>query len=154
MILEGKNDAVFTINALDVSYKKSLKQRIINLVPGIISKPEFKIRVILITLDSGELEILIASLLDDQEFPYEVFLGLYNLRWGSEEHNKHLKSVAQLENFTGKTKIAVEQDFYATIFTCNVANMLAQEGIEEERSIMNKELNTSTLLTKILPWAY
>jgi len=82
------------------------------------------------------LEILVTSLLDDQKYTRELLFELYNLRWGTEENNKYLKSIAELENFSGKSKLSVEQDFYATVFTCNIANMLAQEALDEVNSVL------------------
>jgi len=149
MIAEGQNDAIFTIKVFDPSRKKCFKERIFNLLPGIPSDIEIKIRVVLFTLDSGELEILATSLLDDKEFTRDILFELYNLRWGAEENNKHLKAIAQLENFSGKTKISVEQDFYATVFTCNIANMLAQEAIDELRSMAtDKQLKYEYVVNK------
>jgi len=44
-----------------------------------------KCRFICIELSTGEKEVLITSLLDAEEYPYELFEELYHLRWGVEE---------------------------------------------------------------------
>jgi len=51
-----------------------------------------------------------------EEYPYEDFKELYHYRWKEEEGYKVFKARAEIECFTGKTALAVEQDFYARIF--------------------------------------
>jgi hypothetical protein len=51
---------------------------------GIDYEP-IKCRFICIELSTGEQEVLITSLLDAQQYPYELFEELYHLRWGVEE---------------------------------------------------------------------
>lgn len=77
------------------------------------------------------LQVLVTSLIDQNEFIYEDIFKLYGLRWNIEEHYKFYKCIAEIENFSGESKIAVEKDFYATVFTCNSASLLAQEAQEE-----------------------
>ena len=36
-----------------------------------------------------------------------------------------------MENFSGKSKLTIEQDFFATVFTCNIASLLMQEAQDE-----------------------
>jgi hypothetical protein len=55
-------------------------------------------------------------LLDREKYAYTTFDGLYHLRWNEEEADKLLKSCIELEDFSGKTAIAVEQDFLAKVF--------------------------------------
>jgi hypothetical protein len=92
---------------------------------------ELKVRILVFDLSSGEKEVVVTSLIDQKEFTYEDIFKLYSLRWNVEEHYKFYKCIAEIENFSGESKIAVEQDFYATVFTCNSASLLAQEAQEE-----------------------
>jgi hypothetical protein len=102
---------------------------------------KLKIRILVFTLASGELEILITSLIDKNKFSGKMLFKFYNMRWGTEENNKFHKAIAQVENFSGKTKIAIEQDFHATIFACNIESILAQETLEEVNAVLkNKDL--------------
>nr|CBX28169.1 hypothetical protein N47_G34930 [uncultured Desulfobacterium sp.] len=84
-----------------------------------------KIRLIRIGLPSGETEILATSLLDQEEFAYDVFAELYHLRWPVEEDYKIMKCRIQVENFSGKTVISVYQDFHAKVFSKNLTMMIA-----------------------------
>jgi hypothetical protein len=72
-------------------------------------------RLIKIKLENGENEILCTSLTDMEQYEYLEFDSLYHYRWNEEEAYKLLKSRIELENFSGKTAIAVQQDFFAKI---------------------------------------
>lgn len=92
---------------------------------------EFQVRVIIVTLSTGEKEILITSLLDKTTNPYKIFRELYSKRWGVEENFKFQKNELEIENFSGKTRNAVEQDFYATILAANAHALLICEASKE-----------------------
>ncbi|CAG5006773.1 IS4 family transposase ISPa45 [Dyadobacter sp. CECT 9275] len=77
---------------------------------------ELSLRLVKVILSTGETEILCTSLLDYEQFPITDFQELYHKRWTAEEAFKMLKSRIQLENFSGKTAVAVRQDFYAKMF--------------------------------------
>ncbi len=78
-----------------------------------------------IELDSGETEILITSLTDTNEYPYDLFADLYHLRWPVEEDYKALKYRLDVENFSGKSKHSVYQDFHAKVFSKNLTAVIA-----------------------------
>lgn len=67
---------------------------------------------------------MVSSLLDEHQYPYEVFSDLYQLRWQVEESYKTMKSRLEIENFSGKSCLAIAQDFYAKIFSCNLTSIL------------------------------
>ena len=100
----------------------------------------YNARVIRFMLSSSEEEILITSLLD-KNMTIEDFKELYFMRWGIEIKYDELKNRLQIENFTGTTKIAIEQDFYATIYLSNMVEMArsrSDELIEDKNN--NKDL--------------
>jgi len=90
-----------------------------------------KCRLIRIELKSGEIEVLVSSLLDSHKFDYECFKELYHLRWPVEEDYKFLKQRVELGNFSGYTKEAIYQDFYAKIFVANLTSILAYNASVE-----------------------
>jgi hypothetical protein len=90
-----------------------------------------KVRVVVIDLPGGKKEVLATSLIDQEKFTYNDIFALYGMRWNVEEHYKFYKCITEIENFSGESKLAIEQDFYATVFTCNSASLLAQEAQEE-----------------------
>ena len=86
---------------------------------------ELAVRFITVRLDTGELEVLATSLLDETAYPTEAFPELYHMRWGIETYYGQLKGRLDLENWSGKTEEAVRQDFQAMVFLCNLESVVA-----------------------------
>ncbi len=95
-----------------------------------------KVRLIKIKLKSGEEEILMTSLIDQNEYPYEHFADLYYKRWRVEVFYDRVKNILALENFSGLTHHAILQDFYCALLISNMQSML----IEEAQTELNKVL--------------
>lgn len=91
------------------------------------NRKAYKIRVVRFLLTSGEEEILITSLLDEK-YKVEDLKKLYFLRWGIEINYDVLKNRLEIENFTSTSKIAIEQDFYATIYLSNMAELARKQS--------------------------
>jgi hypothetical protein len=83
------------------------------------------LRLVRVDLPNGEVEVLATSLEDQEQFATGCFAELYQQRWPIEEDYKRLKSRLELENWSGLTAQAIRQDFYATLFTKNLAAILA-----------------------------
>jgi hypothetical protein len=96
------------------------------------------LRLVSIERSTGEKEVLATNLTNRSIFDLEKLKELYHLRWGVEEGYKILKQVAQIEYFTGKTTQAIKQDFYARIFMCNMASMIASQGLEKAKQERRK----------------
>ena len=86
------------------------------------------LRFVRVLLSTGEYEILVTSLLDEQLYPTEMFKELYHLRWGIETFYGLLKTRLELENFTGKTVESVLQDIYSTLYLTNIESILTAEA--------------------------
>ena len=84
------------------------------------------LRLVRVDLADPDVEVLITSLLDTDIFPQPVFANLYHQRWPIEEDYKLILARFELENWTGLSQEAIYQDFHATIFTKNLATILAQ----------------------------
>lgn len=82
----------------------------------LIRETEITCRLVKVLLEDGNIEVLCTSLLDTQAYPKEDFKELYHYRWAEEEAYKLLKNRIELENFSGKTALAVQQDFHAKVF--------------------------------------
>jgi IS4 transposase len=78
-----------------------------------------KLRITKIILCTGEIEILLSNL-DMNIVLYDDLGELYNSRWGIETNYDFLKNIIELEAFSGKTKVSIEQDFYAKILCSNI----------------------------------
>jgi hypothetical protein len=84
-----------------------------------------QLRLVRIELDSGEVEVLITSLIDCNKYSYHLFKELYHERWPVEEDYKVMKCRIEIENFSGQSELSVYQDFHARVFSKNVTSMLA-----------------------------
>lgn len=91
----------------------------------------FKIRLIKVVLDNGEVEVLATSLLDEEKYHSKEFKWLYGRRWGIETNYDHLKNHLMIENFTGLSSLSVLQDFFANIFMANMQQIFVNEAQEE-----------------------
>jgi len=91
-------------------------------------------RIIAITLADGGQQILCTSLTEEQA-PAACFGELYHFRWNIEEGYKLYKCRMALEAFSGKTALAVKQDFYAGIFMMTTAAVMAFPVAEEVKKL-------------------
>ena len=92
-------------------------------------------RLVRVKLQNGEVEVLITSLLDEEQYPSTWFKQLYQMRWGVEEGYKREKSRVEIENFSGRSALTVQQDFHAKILALNLASMTAwvAQAIADQR---------------------
>ncbi len=116
----GKAQAIITLQPSKRSIEQCQKKG--------LPTEALTLRLVRVELDTGEIEVLVTNLIDDQIFPAKVFGDLYYLRWGVEENYKRLKQWVEIENFSGKSVLSVKQDFYAKVLTTNLASMLANEA--------------------------
>jgi len=86
---------------------------------------ELSVRFVTLRLETGELEVLATSLLDEQAYPTECFGEVYWCRWGIETFYGRIKGRLDLENFSGETVCAAHQDFHATIFLSNLESVVS-----------------------------
>lgn len=90
--------------------------------------PSLTLRFVAVRLSTGELEVLVTSLLDSCRFPSAEFKQIYHFRWGVETLYDLFKNRLTLENFSGKTDHAVQQDFHATLFLTNLESLLSRQA--------------------------
>lgn len=89
--------------------------------------------------------------MDDKEFSYDEFADLYHFRWFVEESYKRMKSRLEIENYSGKTPLALLQDFYAKLFSCNLTSILMSETDQQVKKInKNRKYNYQLNFTQAL----
>lgn len=86
------------------------------------------VRLIKVPLDSGEIELLMTSLIDREKYAEECFKSLYFKRWGIEIYYDRLKNILNVENFSGLTHQAILQDFQCALFISNVQSLIIEEA--------------------------
>lgn len=121
----GKRDKIIKFS---VDREGTAKVAIQKLFPNLPRKSVITLRVIIVTLNTGEKEILITTLLDKQEYPFKIFLKLYFNRWGIEGIYKFHKVDLRVENWSGKSCIVIEQDFHALVLASNARALIALEA--------------------------
>lgn len=133
----GENSQIVTIKPQKARLKK-LEQEL---------PKEIKVRFVRVKLSTGEYEVLITNLLDEEKFPTKEFLEIYSLRWGVETFYDIIKNRLNLENFTGKTSIAIKQDFYSTIFISGLESILTSDVNSEleKKETKNKQKVNHTI---------
>jgi len=80
------------------------------------------VRLIRITV-KNKVYILMTNRLDTQPYPGQAFKALYHARWQIEEGYKRQKSWLEIENFTGKSVLSVQQHYHARILSLNLTAM-------------------------------
>jgi hypothetical protein len=114
-----------------------------------------RMRVIKFELESGITETLVTNLFDE-DLSLTDFKELYFKRWGIEVKYNEIKNKLQVENFTGQTVIAIEQDFYATMYLANMvalakkdANQVIKEDCKNKNLKFEYKVNTNVLIGKL-----
>lgn len=115
-------------------------------------------RFVSVILCTGELEILVTSIMDET-IEFNEFRWLYGKRWGVETFYSLVKGRLCLENFTGKTSEAVKQDFSSTIFISNLETLITQDAEEEINARLKekcyaKKVNTTVSFNTIKNMAF
>ena len=78
---------------------------------------------------------------------------MYFMRWPVETKFDQLKNKLQLENFSGKTVLAVKQDFYASMFLLNVVasfKYVSDAKIENINQMTNNILDYQTNVNQMV----
>lgn len=114
----GRSQAVKLVAASD--QRAGLKQQ------GLPT--ELTVRFVSLRLPTGELEVLVTSLLEETLYPTSEFLSVYHWRWNHETYHQMLKGRLDLENWSGHTVAAVRQDLQAAVLVSNLESLLSQEA--------------------------
>jgi len=105
--------------------------------PGSLPE-ELKVRFVSLRLPTGELEVLVTSLVEELTYPTEEFLEVYHWRWNQETYYQMLKGRLELENWSGQTLEAVRQDVQTAVLVSNLESLLSQEVQEQLDSSNNQ----------------
>ncbi len=144
-VKSGKKEAIVTFNPNKSSIKTCNEK-------GLSSKP-ITLRLVRVDLPN-EVEVLITNLMDEEVYDCTLFKSLYHLRWGIEENYKRLKQWAEIENFSGKSALSIQQDFYAKIVASNLTTLMeiqAQEIVDKRTQDLKRsyQINFAQALSKM-----
>lgn len=87
-----------------------------------------QVRLVRVVTPNGRVHAVITSLLDATAYPAAGFADLYHSRWRIEEAFKRLKHRMALENTSGLSWLAAQQDFGAKVLADNLHAMSVLEA--------------------------
>ncbi|HHK67460.1 MAG TPA: IS4 family transposase [Candidatus Acetothermia bacterium] len=100
-----------------------------------------QVRLTKVVLADGTVEVLITSLVDRDVYTLQDLEELYKKRWEIETHFDRLKNVFEVERFSSRTVVGIEQDFYGIVLLSTLAGLVAKEE-DEERKNRNQRRRT------------
>jgi hypothetical protein len=116
------------------------------------NKTKIKVRLVKFKLSSGEMEILITNLYDEQQYSVEDLKYLYGLRWGIETSYGKQKNQLQMEQFSGHRVVCIKQDFAATIFVANLQSLIEKQCDDYVKNV-NRRRKLTYRINRNLCWA-
>lgn len=143
-----KSDCFDKIVTLKVTegQKKFVKE---NGLPKVVT-----VRLVKVILSNGTIEVLITSLLDGKTYKLEDFKWLYNKRWCIETYFSRLKNLLEVERFSSKTVIGIEQDFHSLIFLSTLESVMIKEDEEKiGKENLEKKLKYNYKINKSVSYA-
>lgn len=106
-----------------------------------------KFRVVNIKLKSGVIEKIVTNL--GKDFSVLDINNIYQKRWEIETSFDLLKNKVCLESFSGQTKIAILQDFYAAVIIQNLVLIANDEQNKIIHNSTQKQPNITKLVSDI-----
>lgn len=90
-----------------------------------------EVRLVKVVTPNGRIHVMMTSLLDASAYPTSDFAALYHSRWRIEEAFKRLKHRLALENTSGLSWLAAQQDFGAKILADNLHALTVLEAEQQ-----------------------
>lgn len=88
---------------------------------------KLRVRIVKITLSTGEIEYLLTNISNSTMSTKEIG-ELYYKRWGIELAYDVIKNKLNIENISGKSRLIIEQDFYAQMLLFNMVEDLRNDS--------------------------
>lgn len=101
------------------------------------NKESIKVRFVKITLSTGETEILITNL-SQEEVNTKEMKELYNLRWGIEVNYHSLKESVKIETITSSFDNLIKQDVYSQMLVFNLLQAFINDINEDLKDLKYK----------------
>jgi len=100
-----------------------------------------KVRMVKVFLSSGEVEILLTNLYDQNLYTNEDLKYLYGLRWGIETTYGKQKNQLQMEQFSGHRVICIQQDYAAGLFVANLQSLIEKQCEDYLEQVNDKRIH-------------
>lgn len=135
----GQAEAVVTIAAPD---RKDCADYLCTRTPS-------SVRLVRVVTPNGQVQAMMTSLLDAVAYPAVLFADLYHRRWRIEEAFKRLKHRLALENTSGLSWLAAQQDFGAKIVADNLHSLAAAEAAAQSAIATDYRINRTYALAHL-----
>lgn len=93
----------------------------------VTEETDIEIRLVKVILPSGEIEVLLTNLYDEDLYSHADLKYLYGLRWGIETSYGMQKNNLQIEQFSGHRVICIQQDYAASVFVANLQSLVSKQ---------------------------
>lgn len=121
---------------------------------------KIEVRLIKVTLETGEIEVLLTTLCDRRRYPTAEFKEVYNWRWCHETYYDRIKNIFEVERFSGFSKTTIEQDFHGVIFLATIESILTRspqaellkcdlERANKTRAKVNRDVSYVSLIDHV-----
>jgi hypothetical protein len=84
------------------------------------------VRLIKLTLRTGETEVLMTTLTHADRYPAAELDQVYDWRWREETYFQRLKSIFEVERFSGRSPETIRQDFFGMLFLTTLESVLVR----------------------------
>lgn len=88
------------------------------------------IRIVNVTLDTGEVENLLTNL-SREEFTREDLKEIYKLRWGIENNYHELKESMMITNVSSSKDTIIKQEIYSQMLVCNIIHSIENDLVTQ-----------------------
>ena len=88
------------------------------------------IRMVNVTLDTGEIETILTNL-SQEEFTKEELKEIYGLRWGIENNYHELKESMMITNVSSSKDTIIKQEIYSQMLVCNIIHSIENDLITQ-----------------------
>lgn len=102
------------------------------------------VRLVRVVTPNGRVYAVMTSLLDPLSYPAAAFADLYHRRWRIEEAFKRLKQRLALENPSGLSWLAAQQNFGAKILADHLHALAATAATEQQAVPENYKVNRTS----------
>lgn len=92
---------------------------------------KLRVRLVKLTLENGQTEVLMTSLLDHKRYPVTELGQVYGWRWRTQSYIDRLKNIWEVERSNSQKRQHLEQDFYGVLFLSTLESVLTRRAGHE-----------------------
>lgn len=118
---------------------------------GIFKNTTIKVRMVKVQLGTGETEVLLTNLYDEEMYTLKDLKELYAMRWGIETSYGKQKNQMQMEQFSGHRVICIQQDYFASLFVANLQSLIEKQS-EPYLKAVNRKRKHNYKINRNVSW--